>query len=121
MEISEMVPGKTYLVKVKKGIDLEAFNSFYQQCKANRIRIVALLVDDHKDVSVTLDDSIGKMLQIGWMETIILNSTTLEKHLAGVKDIKGTIVRLAGDLTTIIRGKIKDVLAGEKTDRSARP
>ena len=120
MEISEMLPGKTYLVKVKKGTDLEAFNSFYQQCKANRIRLVAILVDDPKDVSVTLDDSIGKLLQVGWMETIALNSSVLEKHLVGVKDVKGTIIKIAGELTTIIRGKVKDVLAGEKADRSAR-
>jgi hypothetical protein len=120
MEISEMIPGRTYLVKVKKGIDLEAFNSFYQQCKANRIRIVAILVDDPSDVAVTADESVGRLLHVSWMETIALNGSVLEKHLVGVKDMKGTIIRIAGELSTIIRGKIKDVLAGEKADRSAR-
>lgn len=113
MDISELRPGGTYLVKINKKVDLETFNSFYQQCKANRINLVSILVDDPKDVSVEADETVGKILKIGWMEHIVLNSHLIEKHLAN-KNIQQAVVGITSAITTLIRNKIKDVISGRE-------
>jgi hypothetical protein len=117
MDILKLEPGKTYLVKITKGMDLEAFQSFYQQCKSKRIDIVTVLVSDPKDVSVTSDTGIADILKIGWLQYLVGNVAAYEKHF-DMKDRKQMVNAIMSTVGNLVRNRIKEVLAGEKVDRA---